>query len=152
VIYTIVIDVLGPIDPDDTRPEREQADEWVDGLVYWINDTCPGQVWAELQEGQPTMVDITRGGSGPGPHPGEYRVTIAIKQNASERKITGLHLCERCLVRLQRAFPTREAAMLLVSATPWSGPCDLCPIVDGQPVTASERDIEGTFVHPDATI
>lgn len=54
--YVLLITFDGPPDPDDARPLQEQADEQVDGLVYWIEDalggmaevlsvhTCPGGV------------------------------------------------------------------------------------------------------------
>lgn len=48
LICSIELVVDGKLDPDDARSVEEQAEEYVDGLVYWINDSCPGVVWAEV--------------------------------------------------------------------------------------------------------
>jgi hypothetical protein len=53
---------------------------------------------------------------------GTHRMTISM----SDRKITGLHVCLNCVTIVKAAWPTRADAMLLVSETPWQGPCDLC--------------------------
>ena len=36
--YVLLIGFEDRPDPDDPRPLREQADEQIDGLTYWIGD------------------------------------------------------------------------------------------------------------------
>jgi hypothetical protein len=55
---------------------------------------------------------------------GELRISVVTRG----RRITGLHVCSDCARRLAAAWAGDEQTMVAASATPWSGPCDLCRI------------------------
>lgn len=46
--YLIGLWVDGPLDVEDERPIKEQADALIDYLIDIVLETAPGSIWAEL--------------------------------------------------------------------------------------------------------